>query len=69
MNACPQALIDMDSPTRLHVHVSAPGAMPATVCVDNGTVNTYGITTTGSGLPSIVTWTPDPGTPIGPITI
>jgi hypothetical protein len=67
MTACNQPLIDMDAPTRLHVWVKATN--PATVCVDNGTVRTYTVGTTGSGAPTYVSWTPDTGTPIPPASI
>lgn len=64
-----QPLIDLDSPTRLHVHMSAVGTQPATICIDNGTVRTFTIGVTGSGAPTVVTWTPDAGTPIPPVGI
>jgi hypothetical protein len=66
-NACNggQSLIDMDSPRRLHVKLG-PVGNPATVCIDDGSVRTYTVGTTGSGAPTYVSWTPDPGTPIPP---
>lgn len=67
MDPCPINVFNNDQ-ADVEIRRSAQGSNPASVCVrQGGTAKSLTVGTSGSLVPPAVTWTPDPGTPVGPL--